>query len=378
MALFNRIRWHFSTGLGGTFAPEYATTLVEAKIHGRQSIGVDINPVAELITKVKTKPIQPEILSELFRSLSKKIKEYQNNKYLEIEKHEKIDYWFFPEDKYKIAYLYDLILMIKEQSVKDFFLCALSNIFKNSSRWLQSSTKPQIDPKKKPSDPFQAFHMQVMGMLTKNDFFYSELNRRGYLDVNCDIYLDDARNTSIEDESIGAIITSPPYVTSYEYADIHQLTSYWFDYITDLQAFRKNFIGTFYSLNQEIFSNSVLGQKIVNKLFETDKRTAREVANYFNDMYSVSEEMKRILKPEGYICLVVGNTTLKNVKIQSAEVFAEILLMQNFKLIEIIKRSIPYKLIPTIRDKKTGKFTKLENENSKLVYPEEYILIAKK
>ena len=46
--------------------------------------------------------------------------------------------------------------------------------------------------------------------------------------------------------------------------------------------------------------------------------------------------------------------------------------------VEIIKRSIPYKLIPTIRDKQTGKFSKFENKNSKQVYPEEYILIAKK
>ncbi|MBK9013526.1 MAG: site-specific DNA-methyltransferase [Saprospiraceae bacterium] len=29
------------------------TTLVEAKVHGRKSIGVDINPVAGLITKAK-------------------------------------------------------------------------------------------------------------------------------------------------------------------------------------------------------------------------------------------------------------------------------------------------------------------------------------
>src|SRR5688572_24440190 len=33
------------------------TTLVEAKVHGRTSIGVDINPVAELITNAKINPI---------------------------------------------------------------------------------------------------------------------------------------------------------------------------------------------------------------------------------------------------------------------------------------------------------------------------------
>ncbi|MBU2068430.1 site-specific DNA-methyltransferase, partial [Patescibacteria group bacterium] len=35
------------------------TTLVESKVNGRQSIGVDINPVAVLIAKAKKTPIKP-------------------------------------------------------------------------------------------------------------------------------------------------------------------------------------------------------------------------------------------------------------------------------------------------------------------------------
>ena len=95
-------------------------------------------------------------------------------------------------------------------------------------------------------------------------------------------------------------------------------------------------------------------------------------------MNSVLQEMHRVLKPEGYVCLVIGNTTMLNVKIKSAEVLADYLESLNFSIVQTIKRKIPYKLIPTIRDKKTGKFSKLNNKNSKLVYPEEYIIIAKK
>jgi DNA modification methylase len=354
------------------------TTLVEAKVHGRESIGVDINPVAELITKVKTKPLSPSGLSKIYNKLEKSISCFNPNDYKDIVKHRRIDYWFFPNHKAQIAFLYDVILSIRNKNQRDFFLCALSNIMKNCSKWLQSSTKPQLDPQKVPTDPFISFDIQVRKMIKKNKEFYEKLDEIGHLETDCKISLEDARKTKIESDSIGAIITSPPYVTSYEYADIHQLTSFWFEYITDLQGFRKNFIGTFYSLNEDTHTPSIWGQKIVNDIAEKEKRTAKEVANYFNDMYAVGEEMKRILKPDGYACLVIGNTTFREVKIKSAEVFTEILLMLDFKLVEIIKRSIPYKLIPTIRDKKTGRFSKLDNKNSKSVYPEEYILIAKK
>jgi DNA modification methylase len=366
------------TDLVADFFAGCGTTLVEAKVHGRKSIGVDINPVAELITKVKIQPIDPKKIEAYFDSFIKNFDSFKSRDYSKIRLHEKINYWFSPKQKYKIAFLYDKIILIQDGSVKDFFLVSLSHILKNCSKWLQSSTKPQIDPNKKPIDPFSIFISHTKQMLKKNNEFYNKLIKENFLQTACEIRLEDARNTSFQSGSVGAIITSPPYVTSYEYADIHQLTAYWYNYITDLPGFRKNFIGTFYSLNKETVVVSELGQQIVNQLLKKDERKAKEVANYFNDMQAVAIEMHRVLRVGGHVCLVIGNTTFLGVKIKSAEVFADVLKSLKFDLIEIIKRSIPFKLIPTIRDKQTGKFSKLENKNSKLVYPEEYILIAKK
>jgi len=274
--------------------------------------------------------------------------------------------------------LYKNILTIENDAVKNFFLVSLSHILKNCSRWLQSSTKPQIDPNKKIEDPFLNFEKHTKKMLKKNAEFYEYLTIQKYDGTLCEIRLEDARKTSIDSNSVGAVITSPPYVTSYEYADIHQLTAYWYEYMSNLLLFRKNFIGTFYSQNQNTVCNSKKAQQIINDLSKKDDRAAKEVANYFNDMEDVGKEMYRIVKKNGHICIVIGNTTFKDVKINSAEVFFDILKSVGFKKERVIKRSIPNKLMPTIRDKKTGKFAKKENENSKLVYPEEYILILKK
>ena len=42
------------------------TTLVESKVMGRPSVGVDINPVAVLITKAKITPIDPKKIEKAF------------------------------------------------------------------------------------------------------------------------------------------------------------------------------------------------------------------------------------------------------------------------------------------------------------------------
>lgn len=355
------------------------TTLVEAKIHGVSSIGTDVNPVATLITKSKITPIDPVFLERKCVQFMDCFSSFQDDKSIALPEHKRLDYWFLPSEKAKIAYLYkNIFLQSNNEDVQNFLLVCLSHILKNCSRWLQSSTKPQVDPNKVIQDPFIAFKQHCKAMLQKNEIFYNDLKLNNYLNVDCDIRKEDARATSIKSDSIDVIITSPPYVTSYEYADIHQLTGYWFEYFSDIVKFRKLFIGTSFSGNKEINVSSSLGSRIVDQLYVKDKRVACDVANYFNDMEKVADEMFRILKKNGYACIVIGNTTIKDVQIKSAEVFLDLLKASGFTKEEVIKRKIPYKLMPTLRDKVTGKFTTLNNKNCKQVYPNEFIVIVKK
>lgn len=356
------------------------TTLVEAKVHGKESIGTDINPVAQLITKVKVTPINPELLQNAYTLLLDCFDCFVEEDYKCIQKHERIDYWFFPKEKAEIAFLFEKVGNLNvTNDVKEFFWVCISHILKNCSRWLQSSTKPQIDPDKIIPNPFEEFKRHCKKMIKNNLEFYEELSNKGNLNVFCDIRLEDARHTTILDESIDVIITSPPYVTSYEYADIHQLTGYWMEYISDLKEFRKQFIGTSYSGNTSLkTTGSYLAQSIVDALYEKSKHIARDVAQYFNDMHAVAKEMKRILVPKGYACIVIGNTKIKDIHIKSAEVFYEFLQNEGLQKVQVIKRSIPHKLMPTLRDNVTGKFTKLDNPNCKKVYPNEYVIIMKK
>lgn len=356
------------------------TTLVEAKVHGISSVGTDINPVARLITKVKTTALPPVALQQAYDALVQLFEDYRENDYADIKKHDRIDYWFTISQKAKIAFLYDKISHLDiNDDIKDFFYVCISHILKNCSWWLQSGTKPQRDAEKDPEDPFKEFCRHCRKMIEWNENFYNSLSQKRHLGTPCEIHLEDARHTSIQSGKINAIITSPPYVTSYEYADIHQLTAYWMEYMSDIHEFRKKFIGSSYSGNTSLtVSGSKQAQKIVNDLSKKSMHIARDVAQYFNDMQEVAKEMSRVLAPKGYACIVIGNTKIKEVQIKSAEVFFEFLRNAGLRKVAVIKRSIPHKLMPTLRDKNTGRFTKLDNPNCKKVYPNEYVIIMKK
>ena len=354
------------------------TTLVESKIMGRSSIGVDINPVAILITKSKKTPIEPIKIEKQFLRLKEKMDFFNKNTKVKTLEHERIDYWFKPEEKRKLTFLFSEISKTKNQDIRDFFYCGFSNILKNCSIWLQKSNKPTRDLKKKPADPFVIFSRQIKTMLRGNTNFFNLLQEKKCLKTSCDVYCTDARKIPAKSNSVDLIITSPPYVTSYEYADLHQLTALWFEYTKDLSDFRKRFIGTSHNGVKEIILNSKIAENIKQSLEEKNKKLAKEVAIYFSEMNQCFKEMKRILKKGRRTCIVIGNTSLKGVEILNAEVFVEQLQNLGFKINDIIKREIPSKNLPSIRDKKTGRFAKAMDKKKVLAYPTEYILIMKK
>ncbi len=60
------------TRAGDTVADPFmgsGTTIVEALVQGRRAIGVDINPVAHLVAKVKSTPIDPALLAREYERL---------------------------------------------------------------------------------------------------------------------------------------------------------------------------------------------------------------------------------------------------------------------------------------------------------------------
>lgn len=362
------------------------TTIVEALMNKRIGVGVDINDIAVLVSKVKTTPINPILLSQEYTLLSFDLEYRLNGNYEEYLKHAyaklhlngRIDYWFKKEAKEKLLIIFHRVSQIKNNDIRDFYLLVFAQILKTCSIWLQKSVKPTRDPNKIPTEPLKAFLSQAQKMIKRNRQFYDLLSEevKNNIDKFRIVKLGDSRKIPLDDSLATLIVTSPPYVTSYEYADLHQLPSLWFGYFSELTEFRKKFIGSSYRERNNIELRSPLAEKIVGELGNGIKAT--EVRNYFADMLESFLEMKRILKRNGRACIVIGNTQLQTVDILNAEVFQEQFESIGFKTHKIIHRKIPSKMLPSTRDPLTGKFTTAKNKKIKFVYPTEYILIMEK
>ena len=353
------------------------TTLVEAKIHGRESIGIDINPVATLITEAKCTPADAKTILRAHKRLESHFSTFRKNSPVKIPQNARIDYWFCEEEKRKLAFMLEKIRKLRNDDVRLFFLCAFSNILKSCSIWMQKSNKPTRDFNKIPADPFHAFPKQVKKMAKGAEALSDVLTKNDRQNITSQMICADARSCqTIEDESVHLVVTSPPYVTSYEYADLHQLSSLWLGYSDDLREFRKDFVGT--SCLEGSLPEQDPAHQMVERLHGKSRKMGSSVAAYFSDMKKIFSQMHRILKPKGKMCIVIGNTKLKGVEIKNAEIFCSYLQTMGMPIIKTIKREIPSKNLPSLRDRKTGRFTSVKGKNKRLAYPFEYILIAEK
>jgi DNA modification methylase len=200
---------------------------------------------------------------------------------------------------------------------------------------------------------------------------------REYLQDYLNIQLGDARKQPADKESVDLVVTSSPYVTSYEYADLHQLSTIWLEFSDDLKQYRKEFIGTSYKAYEEIILDGEIALSIVDEMKEHSPKMAKEIEAFFLDMQEVFTDSYRILKKGGRCCYVIGNTALRGVNIYNGEAFAEGLELAGFRLDDVITREIPSKILPQTRDEKTGRFASSKKANA-LAYPHEYIIVGYK
>jgi len=350
------------------------TTAYEAKRNSINFWGCDINPVATLIARVKSKKYDSEKLSFYFNSIINAFLKQKLPKDLILNANQRIKYWFFEEQIFDLYKLKNSIIesISPKSFYRNFFLCAFSNILKPTSKWLTKSIKPQIDPYKKPGDVLTAFRTQ-----------FDLMNKANIENVNLpntktEISTVNILNVDISKNIADMLITSPPYVTSYEYADLHQLSSLWLDFTDDYKKLRKGTIGSLYHDNnfeEDLKKLNKTASKIVWQLYKTESKKSKSTARYFIDMQKTAQKTYTLLSKKGIALFVIGNTEFKGVRIDNAKHLVESLLNAGFINIKITRRKISRKILTPYRDKK-GRFT--TDSNSRKVYAEEFIIVGRK
>ena len=348
------------------------TVALEAKLHGKDFWGCDINPVATLIAKTKSESYKTETLDRYCRRIRVSFERVEVPQNAYTVSNERLQYWF-TENSYTA--LYRLKQSIEQEvprgKYRDAFLCLFSSILKASSRWLTKSIKPQIDPNKREIDVVKTFYIQFQKFIHAIDQVQDHEIAKSEIEIATENFLEPHKLRKVD-----LIISSPPYVTSYEYADLHQLSTLWLDYADDYRDLRKGSIGSVYNstgFSLDLDSLNAVGREVVQNLLNNKKATAqvRSVGRYYLDMQRAIHQCSSMLNNAGMAFFVVGDTEYMGVKVKNSVHLIQCLTNEGFTDIKAAKRRISNKLLTPYRDS-IGRFS--SDKSQRTVYHEEYVI----
>ncbi|CAN6959628.1 MULTISPECIES: DNA methyltransferase [Psychrobacter] len=303
------------------------TVLLEAILHNYNAYGCDANPLATLISKVKTTSLNPELLLSVTEKIITNARRYR--KY-DLRNVVNVDLWFSKGTQHDLSRLLKAIEKIESQEVRDFFLVTFSSIIKKCSYSDQNMNVPvRINPDKYKSvemqeklreklkllesiDVFSVFRRQVRNNILRMEKLYEKSILH-----KAKIISSDAKNLSksevFDKEKVDFIITSPPYAGAQKYIRSSSLSLGWLGFCEDknLRDFEKLNIGREHYSKGEYKSLANTGIRIIDEMLQSiwtiNPLRAHINGNYIIEMELSIREMYNVLNKNCYCVIVMGN-----------------------------------------------------------------------
>ena len=379
------------------------TVPVEGVLAGISNIyATDMNPLAILLTEVKSNALYPKKLSQDFKVLQESInssykyhneildtiddfilsqnlditdkktwgenapdymKEFlqQNNSTINVPNFKNIGYWFKPKILLELSLIAQEIQKVNNIEFKKFYIVAFSELLRLVSNRRNGEFKMYRMPaeKIKTFEPnvLDTFYSILLKNIKKMEEFYTQT--KTLAPSNIHIKLDNAKELiSIPDNSIDLLITSPPYGdsrTTVAYGQFSRLTLQWNDFLENkadinnesMKLDNKLMGGIKYRNGYAYELSSPTLKTALNNIVSKDLERSGDVFSFYKDLDMCLEATSKKSKKGTYQFWVVGNRTVKEVYLETDKILAELAQTHNLQYITTFTRNIHNKVMPS-------------------------------
>ncbi|HXW93111.1 MAG TPA: class I SAM-dependent methyltransferase [Terriglobales bacterium] len=298
------------------------TTLLEALLLGRRALGFDLSPLAVLIARTKVTPVSTHDLDQLRQELVQSLAPLRiradlppcrsSQKQLTMKSHVRKDprvsdgwfrKWFRPDILEELVAIDQAIQKITDARTRRVAGVALSNILRRSSN--AHSGYPNV-----------MFHKDVPRRSLPLNPFFHELDRICDMVASLEtakaqwqdarVELGNAASLPLEDGSVDAIVSHPPYIGSIPYAEYGVLSLKWLG----------------------------VDPKELDRKLTGGRRQARDVVERFQKDYSRTlHETARVLRPGRHAFFMVGNPIVHGTTVDLAALTIDLANQAGFRLV---------------------------------------------
>lgn len=326
------------------------TVLRHATDLGLRAVGFDLDPLAVLMSRVWTTPVDDARIAAIYQT-AQKLALAADPGGIELawidgdeETRKFIAYWFGkPQADALRCWAWALTVLSKgadaaDRAALDVVRIALSRII---------ITKEQCASLARDTS-----HSRPHRVATESSYcVYQGLDRslkivRGRLVAappsgGATVALGDARATNLRAASADAVLTSPPYLNAIDYMRGHRLSLVWLGHaLADLREIRAASIGA----ERGAEPGSTVRAEVkaaLGDLSELPRRRHAMVDRYVADVVDMAREIRRVLKPGGTTTLVVGNSCLKGTFIKNSAAVSKALELEGLTFVEETVRDLP-------------------------------------
>ena len=361
------------------------TVLLEALLSGRQAVGADSNPLARLISRVKTAPIDPNRLRRAVYRLASRVPAMSKDVQRDVVN---LEYWFYPHVIKQLQRIVSAIDKTRDDVIRDFFSVAFSACVKRVSlsdprlsvpvrlradqykngHALRKKTQAHLMRLKK-INVIDEFLKILDANVQRNNLLY---NRIVQSQRSAAILCKDARNLIIDrndggrtfqiidSNSVDMVVTSPPYIGAQKYIRASSLSLGWLGLCASdqLRNYEDLNIGREHYHKKDYIELSKSGlleaDKQIKMIRDKNPLRARIASQYLLEMREACVEMHRVLKGGGYIVLVVGNNHICGELFATQSYLEEIMVDLGFRVVLKVIDDIRSRGLMTKRNRTAG------------------------
>ena len=317
--------------------------LREAVQRGHTAIGFDVDPLAILMSRVWTQPLNADDVLARGKSIvvaASQIRSYDVNlPWIDNDRETSkyIDFWFATRQQKKLRKLAHLIAGKRGPTYQALQL-AISRIIITkkvgaSLAWDVSHSRPHRVRVDNDFDVLTGFETAVSRIA-------GEIRN---IPANSDatVRIGNAKKLSrIPDGYADAVITSPPYFNAIDYIRGHRLALVWLGYrVARLRRIRSSSIGREKALSERRFNN--IGLNNDDFPDDLDDLTKSRLRTYVFDMTKVIQEVLRVLRPKGRLVLVVASSNIRGQRVNNPGLIRSIGQHLGLREINSVEREIP-------------------------------------
>jgi site-specific DNA-methyltransferase (cytosine-N4-specific) len=284
------------------------TTLIEAQRRGLPSVGVDLNPIACLIARVKTAPL-PAGVAEKAWEVSLAAGRNKSPLRWDIPN---IDHWFKECVQKSVAALLSEINDLREERLRDALRLALSSILVRVSNQDSDTRYAAVEKDVTEKDVFSDFVKSAKKLekaLRARDW---NLPAAKVIEANTLTF-----EAGDLEGRVGVVVTSPPYPNAYEYWLYHKYRMWWLGF--DPLAVKELEIGA----RAHFF-----------------KRIHHTEAHFWDQMRITFNLLDRVLVKSGYCCFVIGRSKIHGRIVDNADIIQAVSAERGFTVISRFDRII--------------------------------------